>query len=229
VRYAGGIALAAAFGAAALVLAVAAGGPCEDGTAADFRTVACDPRGGGLDTLRVALFVASPLLALAGGLVAAQMGMRWPLVAGAVAATLALGGAVWVGTLDAPAQPVPEVESMSVAPATCSPTRRPACSDGLTVRLAVDARSTLVVGVRPLAGGSAVPIRARGPGGRRATADVDGQAVRLRAGAAELRVTPTRRLPPGDYLVLARPTGLDLGNQRDRTGQTAQARFTVSR
>jgi len=229
VRYAGALALAAAFGAAALVLAVAAGGPCEDGTAAGFRTVACDPRGGGLDTLRVVLFAGSPLLALAGGLVAARMGVSWPMVAGLVAATLGLGGAVWVGTLEAPAQPVPEVESMSVAPATCSPTRPPACSDGLTVRLAVDASSTVVVGVRPLAGGSAVPIRARGPDGRRATADVNGQAVRLGAGAAELRVTPTRPLAPGGYLVLAQPTGLDLGNQRDRSGQTAQAQFTVSR
>lgn len=97
-RVAGGIAAAVVFGFLALVLAIGSGGSCEDGTAADFRTVACDPHTGLLDQLQVGLFVAGPLVPLVAGIAAARWNRGWVLTAGCAAAVLVLAGAVFVGT-----------------------------------------------------------------------------------------------------------------------------------
>ena len=95
---AGGVAAALVYGCLALVLAVGAGGPCEDGTSEDFRTVVCDPRTGLLDQLQVALYVAGPLLPLVGGIAAAHWKRSWVLTAACGLGLLALVGAVFVGT-----------------------------------------------------------------------------------------------------------------------------------
>lgn len=97
-RVAGGIGAALVFGFLALVLAVGSGGPCEDGTAEDFRTVVCDPRTGLLDHLQVALFVAGPVAPLVAGLAAARWKRGWVLTVGCALGLLALVGAVFVGT-----------------------------------------------------------------------------------------------------------------------------------
>ena len=97
-RVAGGIAAAVAYGFLALILVVGSGGPCEDGTAEDFRTVVCDPRTGLLDQLQVALYVAGPALPLVGGIAAWRSNRGWLLGAGCLLGLLALVGAVYVGT-----------------------------------------------------------------------------------------------------------------------------------
>lgn len=97
-RVAGGVVAGAAFGFVALVLAVGMGGPCEDGTAADFRTVVCDDRVGLLDHLHVALLVLAPVAPLAGGILAAWRKRSWVLGAACVVAVLALVAAAFVGT-----------------------------------------------------------------------------------------------------------------------------------
>jgi hypothetical protein len=97
-RVAGGIAAALVYGFLALVLAIGAGGPCEDGTAEDFKTVVCDPRTGFLDQLQVVLYVAGPLLPLVAGVAAAHRKRSWILTAGCVLGLVALVGAVFVGT-----------------------------------------------------------------------------------------------------------------------------------
>jgi len=97
-RVAGGITAAVVFGFFALVLGVGSGGPCEDGTAEDFRRVVCDPRTGALDVLRVVLLVAAPVLPLVGGIVAWRRDRGWVLSAACALAVIALVGAVFVGT-----------------------------------------------------------------------------------------------------------------------------------
>lgn len=86
---------------------------CSSDATDAIQNVACDPRTGALDVLRVALLVLAPVAALAGAVWALVRGERRALVLGGAVALVLVMGAADVGGAMTPQEQVPRIEGLT--------------------------------------------------------------------------------------------------------------------